>query len=106
MIDTYFQIDDFNPQAIAKKLSESMKKKRILQNITQKSLAETSGVSLGSIKRFEQQYEISLKHLLRIALVLNSLDEFHTLFPHNQYQNVDDIIKNLQVTERQRARNV
>lgn len=105
MYDT-FLIDDFNPSAIAVKISERMKKKRISMNITQKVLADKSGVSLGSIKRFERQAEISLKHLLRIALVLDSLDEFHTLFPTHQYQSVDDILQNDKIRERQRARRI
>lgn len=100
------QIDDFNPRAIAEKLSKRMRKKRIALNITQKVLAEKSGISLGSIKRFEHKHEISLKHLLQIALVLGSLDEFHTLFPENKYQSVDDILQQNKVTERRRARNV
>ncbi|MBC8322495.1 MAG: helix-turn-helix transcriptional regulator [Candidatus Marinimicrobia bacterium] len=101
-----FDIDDFNPHAIAENVSKRMRKKRLLLNIAQQSLSEKSGVSLGSIKRFEHKYEISLKHLLRIALVLGSLDEFRQLFPENQYQSVDDIIQNSKVKERQRGRNV
>lgn len=106
MTNIELQIDEFNPRVIAEKLSKRMRKKRIALNITQKVLADKSGISLGSIKRFEHKHEISLKHLLQIALILGSLDEFHTLFPEHSYQSIDDIIRQKKVTERQRARNV
>lgn len=106
MTDKEFHIDNFNPLAIAEKLAQRLKQKRILLNISQQILSEKSGVSLGSIKRFEQTAQISLKHLLNIALVLNSLDEFHNLFPNNHYQSVDDIIKQTEIKTRKRARNV
>ncbi len=101
-----FKIDDLNPHVIAENVSKRMRKKRLSLNMAQQSLSEKSGVSLGSIKRFEHKHEISLKHLLQIALVLGSLDEFRLLFPENQYQSVDDIIQNSKVKERQRGRNV
>ncbi len=101
-----FQISDFDPKAIAEKISRRMQLKRIALNLTQKVLARKSGVSLGSVKRFENQHEISLKHLLNIALVLDSLDAFHHLFPINAYQSVDDIVKSSKVKERKRARSV
>mgnify|MGYP003986698077 FL=1 len=101
-----FQIGDFDPKAIAEKISRRMQLKRISLNLTQKALSSKSGVSLGSVKRFENQHEISLKHLLNIALVLDSLDEFHQLFPINVYQSVDDIVKSNKVKERKRARSV
>lgn len=48
--------------------------------ITQKDMAERTGVSLGSIKRFEQTGEISFHSLLKIAFVLDCLDDFDQLF--------------------------
>lgn len=37
-------------------------------------------MSLGSIKRFERTGQISLESLLKLALVLNSLDSFNSVF--------------------------
>ena len=101
-----FILDDFNPVSIAKKLALRLQKRRLFLNMSQKSLAEKSGVSLGSIKRFENSGEISLKHLLKLALVLDALDEFHDLFPTKEYNSIDDIIKNRKQKERKRGRNV
>lgn len=53
---------------------------RLAQNLTQKGLALRSGVSLGSIKRFEASGEISLSSQLDIAMALGCLRDFESLF--------------------------
>ena len=101
-----FILDDFNPVSIAKKLAQRLRKRRLFLNMSQKSLSEKSGVSWGSIKRFENSGEISLKHLLKLALALDALDEFHNLFPEKEYNSIDDILKSRKQKERKRGRNV
>ena len=103
--DNNFILDDFNPQAISKKIAERMKSRRLVLNITQENLSKMSGVSLGSLKRFENQYKISLEHLLKLALALDSLEGFNYLFFKNDYQSIDELIKRKEVKDRKRARN-
>ena len=91
------------PVEFAKDISKRARQKRIQLNITQNELAERSGVSFGSIKRFEQKGEISLKHLLHIAIVLRSVDEFESLFKEQHYQSIDDVIQQNSGKERKRA---
>lgn len=99
-------LDDFSPQVIIKKIAQRMKLRRLFLNYTQVSLSEKAGVSLGSLKRFENTYKISLEHLLQLALVLDALEEFHDLFPENKYNSIDDIINIKKKKERKRASNV
>jgi len=99
-------LDDFNPQAIAAGIASRMQQARINLNLTQADLARRSGVSLGSLKRFEREYEISLKHLLQIALVLDELGDFRQLFPSNQFQSMDELLESKKKTQRKRARSV
>lgn len=103
--DKQIILDDFNPQEIAKKLAKKMRRGRLMHNLTQEALSGMSGVSLGSLKRFENKNEISLKHLLQLALVLDALEGFNHLFPENEYQSIDDIIKKKKFKERKRGRN-
>ncbi len=98
-------LDDFNPQAIARSIAGRMRRKRLMLNITQQSLSQKSGVSLGSLKRFENSYEISLKHLLQLALALDSLDDFQNVFSANNYQSIDEILVMKKTKERERGRN-
>ena len=47
--------------------------------ISQMTMAERSGVSLGSIKRFERTGEISLSSLIKLAMVLGYEEDFNEL---------------------------
>jgi transcriptional regulator with XRE-family HTH domain len=65
---------------LLKDISGKVRQLRLSQNLTQKALAEKSGVSLGSLKRFETSGEISLKFLIKIACVLDCAQSFDLLF--------------------------
>jgi transcriptional regulator with XRE-family HTH domain len=68
------------PYEFKLELSQRLSKIRKSQGFSQQELARRSNVSLGSVKRFEQKGEISLHHLLEIALILGVLDDFDLLF--------------------------
>ena len=62
-------------------------------NWSQQDLAEKSGVSYGSIKRFERSGQISFESLLRIVEVLNRLTEFETLLLPKDNQRLKKLFK-------------
>ena len=93
-----------SPPEVAASIAERAKEKRLRLNITQKELAKRSGVSLGSIKRFEQTAEIPLKHLIRIAFALYSTEDLNQLFKESPYRTTEDVIRSHQKNTRQRAR--
>ena len=66
-------------------------KKRKDMKISQKKLSDISGVSYGSIKRFELTGEISLRSLLKIASALDSLEDFEKLFTRITIKSVKDL---------------
>ena len=68
------------PTDVREEVAAKAKERRLALNISQMELAERSGVSLGSIKRFENNGLVSLSHLLEIALVLGTLGDFDCLF--------------------------
>ena len=102
--DKSFDLDCFNPQKIAKEIAKRAKQRRLELNITQEDLANRSGVSFGSIKRFENQSKISLQHLLLIAIALDATEEFSTLFTRKNYQSIDEVTKEKTTKQRKRAR--
>ncbi len=57
-----------------------LKNIRLSQNLKQETVAERSGVSLSSLKRFEKIGEISLANLALISIVLGVLNDFDHLF--------------------------
>ena len=68
------------PSQIQTELAQRFKKLRKSKKITQSELANKSGVSLGSIKRFEQTGQISLESLLKLAHLFDHLEDFNTVF--------------------------
>ncbi len=76
-------------------LAGRFKAKRLALNLTQEGLAERSGVSWGSLKRFERTGLIALDALLRLALVLHCLDDFEQVcVPHAaaETRSLDEIL--------------
>ena len=73
---------------IAQKIVRVRKRKKI----TQKQLAARSGVSLGSLKRFEQSGEISLQSLTKIAIALDVENELEDLFNNVPFASIEEVI--------------
>ena len=73
---------------IAQKIVRLRKRKKI----TQKQLAARSGVSLGSLKRFEQSGEISLQSLKKIAIALDMENELEGLFDNVPFESIEEVI--------------
>ncbi len=69
-------IDISTPSSVMQDLKEKYRLKRVEMKFTQFSLSKMSGVSLGSLKRFESSGEISLNSFLKISLVLECLEDF------------------------------
>lgn len=80
------------PYEIQQEIASHAKERRKARKLTQRRLAERSGVSLGSVKRFEQTGEISLASLLKIALVLDCLKDFEHLFVKTEYSSIEEVI--------------
>jgi transcriptional regulator with XRE-family HTH domain len=102
--DNDFILDAFNPAAIVNGIAARMRDRRLELNLTQKGLASKSGVSLGTLKRFESSNEISLKHLLMIAVVLDATDEFALLFSKRQYESIEEVLTTSTKKKRERGK--
>lgn len=61
------------------------------RKISQKRLSEKSGVSLGSVKRFEQSGDISLISLTKIAIALEIEDELEHLFEKVPFLSIEEV---------------
>jgi len=81
---TYNEINN----GIARRVVALRKRKKISQT----ELAKKSGVSFGSIKRFEQTGEISLSSLTKIAIALNAEDDLDSLFADVEFSSIEEII--------------
>jgi len=68
------------PEQVSKTLAARVKVLRLARGWKQTTLAQRSGVSLASLRRFEESGRVSLQHLLALAFALHRLDDFDTLF--------------------------
>ena len=66
-------------EEIDMKLAGRIRGIRKRRSISQKKLSEMSGVSYGSIKRFETTGQISLLSLTKLAFALNEVDEIRNI---------------------------
>ncbi len=93
-MENKFDIGDFvnsqTVQAVTNGLLQREKNRRKKMKITQRELSRKSGVSYASIRRFESTGEISLSSLLKIALALNALADFNSVFKQPYVKNLKD----------------
>jgi transcriptional regulator with XRE-family HTH domain len=79
------------PYEVGLKIAQRHRVLRKRLKISQKEMAERSGVSLGSLKRFERSGKISLESLLKLMHLLGRLSDLdHVL---KEKENPDDIEK-------------
>ncbi|MFR7761976.1 MAG: helix-turn-helix domain-containing protein [Eubacterium sp.] len=79
-------------EEIDKNIAGRLRNIRKRHCISQEKLSEISGVSYGSIKRFESTGQISLKSLTKIATSLGVVNEIRSLFTDVPYRNIQEVI--------------
>ena len=74
------------------KLAQRVRNIRKRRSISQEKLASMSGVSYGSVKRFESTGQISLLSLTKIAMALDIADELRNIFSQVPYRDIKEVI--------------
>ena len=80
-----------NPHKISGLLSERVRAERLHREWKQQTLAERSGVSLPTIRRYERTGRTSLKNLLKLCHALGRLDEFADLLKPPPASSIDEL---------------
>ena len=88
-----FAFETKTPREIDQLLADRIRAIRRRRKISQQKLSEKSGVSYGSIKRFEQTGEISLLSLTRIAIALELEGELLDLFAEVPFRSIEEVIR-------------
>ena len=71
--------------------AEKLKALRKAKKWSQTEMAERSGVSLGSLKRFETTGQISFSSLLQLAHVLDRLSDFEPIFEKKTTRDLSNL---------------
>ena len=79
-------------EELDQKLARRVRNIRKRRSISQEKLAQMSGVSYGSIKRFEASGQISLISLTKIAMALEIADELRAIFTQVPYKDIQEVI--------------
>ena len=80
------------PNEIARDIAKQEKEKRKKRKLTQAELSARAGITLASLKRFEQTGEISFVSLVKIAVVLDETDTLDKLFLTREYSSIQEVI--------------
>ena len=74
-------------------LALRLKNIRKRRGLSQQQLSERSGVSYGSLKRFESTGQISLLSLTQLAIALNCAEDIRKLFTDVAYNSIEEVIR-------------
>lgn len=78
-------------EEIAQILAKRVKELRLLNKWKRSTMAERSGVSESSLRRFEQTARISLENFLKLLSALGRLDEMDDLLHPPSAKSIDDL---------------
>ena len=90
MNDFIFNIK--TPQEVEELVASRIRMIRKRKKMSQVKLSEKSGVSLGSVKRFENTGDISFKSLIKISIALGIEYELIDLFRQVPYESIEEVI--------------
>lgn len=79
-------------EELDQKLAQRVRGIRKRRSISQKKLAAMSGVSYGSIKRFETTGQISLLSLTKLAIALGIADDLRAAFSQIPYLTIEEVM--------------
>lgn len=96
-------IDMASAKDIGLDLARRVRERRLDAAWTQEGLANRSGVSLASLKRFERFGLISLEGLIRLAVALDCVDGFDGLFKPKPFQSLQDVLAQETKSKRRRG---
>ncbi len=88
MINIFLKTAPEIDMELAKRLAGIRKRRKI----SQKELSARSGVSLGSLKRFEQTGDISLDALTKLSIALGLESELENLFVDVPFNSIEEVI--------------
>lgn len=80
-----------SPDEIAGLLAERVRAERLRREWKQETLAERSGVSLPTIRRYERTGRTSLENMLKLCHALGRLDEFADLLKPPPASSIDEL---------------
>ncbi len=92
-MNTTFNFLKKTPVEMQVQIAGRMRAVRRKRKISQEKLSQLSGVSLGSLKRFEQKGEIALLSFIKLATALGLDNELEHLFEDVPPLSIEEVIR-------------
>lgn len=80
------------PADVARAVADRARARRVALGLTQAEVAERVGVGLSSLRRFEATGKIAFDALVRLAFVLDAVEELGGLFPEPPFASLDEVV--------------
>lgn len=80
------------PKEIDLLIASRIRSIRKRRKLSQEKMSQKSGVSLGSVKRFENSGEISLQALTKLAIALDCEQELIELFDDIPFDSIQEVV--------------
>lgn len=80
------------PETYLREIAQRERAVRKKMKLSREALSKKSGVSFGSLKRFEESGNISLSSLVKLAVALDCSGDLDTLFRPKKAESIEDII--------------
>lgn len=87
-----FDLERKTPVEINRELAKRLKAIRKKRKLSQQALSDKSGVSLGSLKRFERSGEVSLLSFSKLVYALELSNELDQLFTNLPPESIEEVI--------------
>ena len=94
--------DHKSPQDLTREIAMREKGRRRRLGFTQPELAAKAGVSVGSLRRFEQTGSIALESLVRLSRALDCEEELDALFSKPAYRSIQEVVDERENQNRRR----
>src|SRR5690606_13250905 len=83
-----------SPLKAQKNIAQNMRDLRLEQGLTQVGLSKRSGVSLSSLRKFEQKGVLSLESFIKLSMALGCMEKLieATKPLGNNFSTIDDVL--------------
>jgi len=86
-------------------IAHNLQQQRISMGLTQSGLAKRSGVSVATLRKFEQKGQISMESYLKLLMALGNLEKFLNATKPEQksFNSIDDVLADKEQKIRKRG---
>ena len=84
-------IFDKNPERLALILAQNCRRRRLNKGMSQRSLAETTGIPEPTIERFETKGKISLESFLKLVVEFGWFDEMSAIMGKSKFSTGEQL---------------